>query len=71
MNVAGWIRSSSLCLFAFATLSSILVVPNAQAQQSEEFDNYKLKVDLGWFYSYPSHSHGLLQQVRRPWCPDC
>jgi len=55
MNVASWIRCNSLGLLVVALLS-LFVVPNVRAQQVEEFDNYKLKVDLGWFYSYPSGS---------------
>jgi hypothetical protein len=35
-------------------LASALGAAKASAQQSEEFDNYKLKVDAFWFYSNPS-----------------
>lgn len=39
----------TLAILAFA-----LVVTNVSAQQSEEFDNYKLKIDAAWFYSNPT-----------------
>jgi hypothetical protein len=38
-----------------AILASILVVPNLQAQ-SEDFDEYKIRIDTGWFYSHPTGS---------------
>src|SRR5579862_6872732 len=39
---------------ALASLVLALAVTNVKAQQSEEFDNYKLKIDAAWFYSNPT-----------------
>jgi hypothetical protein len=38
-----------------ALLLTLLVTPAAVwAQKAEEFDQYKIRFDAGWFYSYPS-----------------
>ena len=38
-----------------ALLLTVLVAPAAVwAQKAEEFDQYKIRFDAGWFYSYPS-----------------
>jgi len=38
-----------------ALLLAVLVAPAAVwAQKAEEFDQYKIRFDAGWFYSYPS-----------------
>jgi hypothetical protein len=39
---------------ALAIVALALVGTNVRAQQSEEFDNYKLKIDAAWFYSNPT-----------------
>ncbi len=37
-----------------AILVLVVWVPTLKAQQSEEFDNYKIKFSAGWFYSNPT-----------------
>lgn len=37
-----------------ALLLAFVVPPVVRAQQSEEFDNYKLRIDAFWFYSRPT-----------------
>jgi hypothetical protein len=39
---------------ALAILGSALAGTSVRAQQSEEFDDYKLKIDATWFYSNPT-----------------
>jgi hypothetical protein len=42
-------------LLAFVTFITLLALPvAARAQASEEFDNYKVRLDTFWFYSYPT-----------------
>ncbi len=48
------LRSHARSVVILAILALALVVTNVKAQQSEEFDNYKLKVDASWFYSNPT-----------------
>ena len=44
-----------LRLIPLALLLTLLVTPAAVwAQKAEEFDQYKIRFDAGWFYSYPS-----------------
>ena len=51
-------RRDSLTLLRFIRLALVLTLlltpAAARAQKSEEFDEYKLRLDAGWFYSYPS-----------------
>jgi hypothetical protein len=39
---------------ALASLVLALAVTSVKAQQSEEFDNYKFRIDAAWFYSNPT-----------------
>ncbi len=39
---------------AFFLLTVLLTPAAVRAQQSDEFDEYKIRFDAGWFYSYPS-----------------
>ena len=44
-----------LRIIPLALLLTLLVTPAAVwAQKAEEFDQYKIRFDAGWFYSYPS-----------------
>jgi hypothetical protein len=54
VNISSRIRSCIRGSFAFAFLALVLFVPNLKAQQSEEFDDYKIKIDAAWFYSNPT-----------------
>lgn len=54
MNISSRIRSCTRSSLAFAVLVVVLFVPNLKAQQSDEFDEYKIKFDAAWFYSDPT-----------------
>jgi hypothetical protein len=54
MEISGWIGTCVRGLVALAILVLVLVVTNLKAQQSEEFDNYKIKFSTSWFYSNPT-----------------
>ena len=54
MNISSRIRSCARGSLAFAVLVVVLFVPNLKAQQSDEFDEYKIKFDAAWFYSNPT-----------------
>jgi hypothetical protein len=42
-----------------SVLSVLIVTPFLQAEEHEEFDQYKLRVSAGWYYSNPSgYIHG-------------
>ena len=56
MNISSRIRSCTRGSLAFAVLVVVLFVPNLKAQQSDEFDEYKIKFDAAWFYSNPTGS---------------
>jgi hypothetical protein len=44
-----------LRFFPLAFLRTLLLTPAAvRAQKAEEFDEYKIRFDAAWFYSYPS-----------------
>jgi hypothetical protein len=46
---------SLLRSIALALLLTFFLTPAVvRAQKSEEFDEYKIRLDAGWFYSYPS-----------------
>jgi hypothetical protein len=55
MRVSNLIRSCLRAALALAILVFVLVVPNLRAQ-AEDFDQYKLRFDLDWFYSSPTGS---------------
>lgn len=42
------------CVIALASLILVLAATSLKAQQSEEFDQYKIKFDTSWFYSNPT-----------------
>ncbi len=44
MSISSWIWSRARGSIALAILVLVVVVPNLKAQQSEEFDNYKIKL---------------------------
>jgi hypothetical protein len=54
MGISDWVGTCLRGLLALAILVLVLVVSNLQAQQSEEFDNYKIKFSTSWFYSNPT-----------------
>ncbi len=56
MNISSRIRSRTRGSLAFAVLVVVLFVPNLKAQQSDEFDDYKIKFNTDWFYSNPTGS---------------
>ena len=41
-------------LFSLAVITTFSTVFAARAFGQEEFDEYKIRFDTGWFYSYPS-----------------
>lgn len=49
-RIRSWVRGS----LALAILVPGPVAPRLKAQQSEEFDNYKIRFDTAWFYSKPT-----------------
>jgi hypothetical protein len=55
MNILNCIRSYTYCSLALAILALALFVPNLKAQ-SEDFDQYKIRLDGAWFYSGPTGS---------------
>ena len=55
MNISSYIRSRTSGSLALAILVFILFVPNLKAQ-SEDFDQYKIRLDGAWFYSKPTGS---------------
>jgi hypothetical protein len=54
MNTSSRIRSCARSPLAFAVLIVFLFVPSLKAQQSDEFDDYKIRLDATWFYSNPT-----------------
>lgn len=54
MSISSRIRFCVLDSLALAVLLLVLFVPNLKAQQSEEFDEYKIKFSTAWFYSSPT-----------------
>lgn len=54
MRNPNWMHSCARSLLATAILALLVLVPKGKAQQSEEFDNYKIKFSAGWFYSNPT-----------------
>jgi len=55
VNISSYIRSRTSGSLALAILVFILFVPNLKAQ-SEDFDQYKIRLDGAWFYSKPTGS---------------
>ena len=41
-------------MLALVVLASAVLVPKLKAQQSDEFDNYKIRFNAAWFYSKPT-----------------
>ena len=54
MNTLSLIRSCLRGSLALAILALVLAVNNLKAQQSEEFDDYKIRFSAAWFYSNPT-----------------
>jgi len=54
VNISSRIRSCTRGSLAFAVLIVVLFVPSLKAQQSEEFDDYKIRLGAAWFYSNPT-----------------
>jgi hypothetical protein len=54
MYISSRIRSCARGSLTLAVLALVLVVTNLKAQQSEEFDEYRIKFDTAWFYSKPT-----------------
>jgi hypothetical protein len=56
VNISSRMRCRRLGAFVLGLLGLVFVVPGVRGQQSEEFDNYKIKLSAGWFYSHPTGS---------------
>ncbi len=54
IHIPNGIRSCALGSLALVIMVLVLFIPNLKAQQSEEFDEYKIKFDAAWFYSNPT-----------------
>lgn len=56
MNISTLLRSCVPDPLVLAILTLTVLLPDLKAQQSEEFDNYKIRFDTAWFYSNPTGS---------------
>ena len=54
MSSSNLIRPCIRWSLALAILALTFTAPASEAQQSEEFDDYKIKLDAAWFYSRPT-----------------
>jgi hypothetical protein len=54
MSASNLIRPCIRWSLALAILALTFTAPASEAQQAEEFDDYKIKLDAAWFYSRPT-----------------